>query len=190
MGCGNVRSHPRTPACPSLHPLTHYKLFARVRVCGCAKFRTSALLHTFFSKIFKLTKPTKLARTSHTYRTFCVRVCGCAKFRTFALLHTFFSKNFKLTQPTKLARTLHTFCTSAYVGNFALLHTFLQFFSKKYQRPYLHAHRTHFSHFECAKCAKFRTFTLLHTFLQFLLTNSTGHSCTHSPIFTLPTNQI
>ena len=81
MVCVNVRSHIRAPACTHLHPLTptctrshishfhthfqkffcktklrqphhaHCTHFARVRVCGRAKFRTSALSHTF-PKIF------------------------------------------------------------------------------------------------------------------------------------------
>ena len=65
--------------------------FARVRVCGRAKFRTSALSHTY-PKNF-LQKKT-LAATPCTLHTFCkragVRTCEISHIRTF----THISKNF------------------------------------------------------------------------------------------------
>ena len=65
--------------------------FARVRVCGRAKFRTSALSHTY-PKFF-LQKKT-LAATPCTLHTFCtragVRTCEISHIRTF----THISKNF------------------------------------------------------------------------------------------------
>ena len=65
--------------------------FARVRVCGRAKFRTSALSHTY-PKMFL--QKTTLAATPCTLHTFCkragVRTCEISHIRTF----THISKNF------------------------------------------------------------------------------------------------
>ena len=140
MVCVNVRSHPRTPTCPRLHPLAHCAHFARVRVCGCAKFRTFALLHTFFSKFSKSTLHTRLARTSHTFRT-------RAGVRNFARSH---------------------FCTH-----------FCNFFQKNISGHNC-THIAHISHAcGCAKCAKFFTFTLLHTFLHMIAHKLPKRICIH-----------
>ena len=198
MVCVNVRTYPHTPPCPRLHPLAHYAYFAHVRVCGCAKFRTFALLHTFFSKKIQINSAqhtcTHIAHISHA--------CGRAKFRTSAILHTFFSKNFKLTPPNTLARTSHTLRTRADVRNFARSHFCTHIcnnLSRKYQWPHLHPHRTHFAcmwvceilhisifahifynflYCECM-CANLQNFSNFAFLLTFLKTNSSGHTCMH-----------
>ena len=69
MVCVNVRSHLLAPACTHWHPLTHWTHFARVRVCGRAKFRTFALPHTFPKNFWQKKTPAATQCTLHTLRT-------------------------------------------------------------------------------------------------------------------------
>merc|ERR1712051_883048 len=107
-----------------------------LHACGCAKFRTSALSHTYPKNFCKK----KLWQPHHAHCTHfaSVRVCGRAKFRTSALSHTF--PNFFLQKkktPAATPCTLHTFCTRAGVRTCEISHirTFTHiskiFFAKK-----------------------------------------------------------
>ena len=93
--------------------------FARVRVCGHAKFRTSALSHTYPKNFWKK----KLWQPHHAHCTHfaSVRVCGRAKFRTSALSHT--SPQFFLPKKHLHAHYKST-CVSLQIHTFALISTF------------------------------------------------------------------
>ena len=152
----------------------HCTHFARVRVCGRAKFCTSALSHTYPKNFWKK----KLWQPHHAHCTHfaSVRVCGRAKFRTSALSHTF--PNFFLQKkktPAATPCTLHTFCKRAGVRTCEISHicTFTHiskiFFAKKKLWQPHHAHCTHFARVRVCGRAKFRTSALSHTFPKKIL---------------------
>ena len=155
---GHTRLHPLTLA-HTLHT------FRTSHVCGCAKFRTFALLHTFLKKIWK--KPcshicTHIAHILHVAR---VRMCEISHIRTFA--HIFENKIWKkpcshIAHISHVAptRKLYTFGMCAVVRNFTHSRTFLQSFANKLNWPRLHTHRTHFARLQMCE---FPTFALLNS---------------------------
>ena len=102
--------------------------FARVRVCGRAKFRTSALSHTY-PKFF-LQKKT-LAATPCTLHTFCkragVRTCEISHICTFAHISTIFFA--KKTPARTLQVDVRKFANSHFRTHFHI------FFEKTWKNP-------------------------------------------------------
>ena len=106
----------------------HCTHFASVRVCGRAKFRTSALSHTF-PKIF-LQKKT-LTATPCTLHTFCtragVRTCEISHICTFAHISTIFFA--KKTPARTLQVDVRKFANSHFRTHFHI------FFEKTWKNP-------------------------------------------------------
>merc|ERR1712051_513512 len=145
--------------------------FARVRVCGCAKFRTSAHPHAckmcatcmvwlpefcFAKKFLEMCVKVRMCEISHVRTP--ARVQNVCNVHGVAARGFFCKKKFGYV------------CESADVRNFAHphFHTHIQkFFCKKNLWQPHHAHCTHFASVRVCGRAKFRTSALSHTFPNF-----------------------
>ena len=144
--------------------------FARVRVCGRAKFRTFALPHTFPKIFWQKKTPAATQCTLHTLRTRAgVRTCEISHIHTSAhISKKFLAKKTSSSHTMHVAHTSHV-CGCADVRNFAHSHFrthFQKIFGKKNLRQPHNVRCTHFARVRVCGRAKFRTFALPHTFTK------------------------